>query len=75
MLAAVWRAFIDLTGNAEERARTNEVNLYIHEQLGLRIGIFADDIIVGFKPEMRDQYLHWKKQFTAIIRCSSADTI
>ena len=53
----------------------NEVNLYYHEELGLRIGIFADDIIIGFKSAVREQYTHWKKQFTSIIRCSNADTI
>ena len=31
------------------KSSLNEVNLYIHEKLGLRIGIFADDIIVRFK--------------------------
>ena len=57
------------------KSSLNEVNLYIHEKLGLRIGIFADDIIVGFKSSVLAGYKRWKKEFTSIIRCSQADTI
>jgi hypothetical protein len=53
----------------------NEVSLYYVEELRLRIGIFADDIIIGFRFEITTDYKMWKKQFTSIIRCSNAESI
>ena len=53
----------------------NETNLYYHPALRARIGVFADDILVGFPSPAREDYKRWKKEFTSIIRCSDADKI
>ena len=52
-----------------------EVNLYYHEKIGFRMGIFADDILVGYPPAMLEAYKSWKAQFTSIIRCSLSSSI
>ena len=53
----------------------NEINLYYHELIGFRMGIFADDIVTGFPPPKLTDYANWKKEFTSIIRCSMSSSI
>jgi hypothetical protein len=53
----------------------NEANLYHHEGLSLRVGVFADDTLAGFPSENRYQYLAMKKEYGKIIKIGSSDTI
>ena len=41
----------------------NEPNLYYHERLGIRVGVFADDILVGFPPQHMEDYRAIKQQY------------
>ena len=52
-----------------------EVNLYYHEGIRFRMGIFADDMLAGFPGPRLVEYKNWKKELTTIIRCSMASTI
>ena len=53
----------------------NETNLYYHDGIKLRVGVFADDTLSGFPREHRAQYLRMKGEYGQIIKIGSSDTI
>ena len=53
----------------------NETNLYHHDGIQLRVGVFADDTRCGFKHEYRPQYRAMKREYAKIIKIGSSDTI
>ena len=57
------------------RTSIDETNLYYIESIGVRVGVFADDTLVGFKNEHRSQYLRLKSEYAKIIKIGSSDTI
>lgn len=46
----------------------NETNLYYHPTLKIRIGVFADDLLTGFREEVKRQYMAIKAEYASIIR-------
>ena len=53
----------------------NETNLYYHPTLKIRIGVFADDLLTGFREEVRNEYLAIKAEYASIIRITGGDKI
>ena len=50
----------------------NETNLYYHEGIRLRVGVFADDTLCGYPADNRAQYLMMKKEYGKIIKIGSS---
>ena len=46
---------------------TNEPNLYVHETLAIRVGVFVDDTLVGFHRNVKEQYLLIKEQYAKMV--------
>ena len=57
------------------KSSLTEANLYYVETGGFRIGVFADDVMVGFPADHRGQYLRFKREYGKIIKIGSSDTI
>ena len=51
----------------------NEANLYIHKPLGIRVGVFADDILVGYPRARTDEYRTIKAAYSKLIHIGSCD--
>ena len=45
----------------------NEPNLYIHPELRIRVGVFADDTLAGYKKAIEDQYIAIKDEYSKLI--------
>ena len=48
-----------------------EPNLYFHKKLGIRVGIFADDICVGYHKAVEDDYKLIKEEYSKMINIGS----
>ena len=46
----------------------NEPNILLHKTLRIIVGIFADDILVGFAKEHEEQYIAIKQQYAKLIK-------
>eukprot|EP00966_Prymnesium_polylepis_P038693 898282-Prymnesium_polylepis.1 len=57
------------------KSSLTEANLYLVKAGGFRIGVFADDGMVGFPNDHRSQYIRFKREYDKIIRIGSSDTI
>ena len=51
----------------------NEANLYIHKLLGIRVGVFADDILVGYPPAHATEYKKIKAAYAKLINIGNTD--
>lgn len=49
----------------------NEPNLYYHSGLGIRIGVFADDMIAGYPRSVQPEYLRLRAAYGKMIRVDS----
>jgi hypothetical protein len=54
---------------------TNEPNLYTHKEVRIIIGVFADDILVGYHPSCAGQYLRIKAAYAKLITISDPTVI
>ena len=53
------------------KAWMNEPNLYRHEGLRIRIGVFADDTLAGYPKEFEQQYKAMKAEYAKMINIGS----
>ena len=51
----------------------NEANLYIHKLLGIRVGVFADDILIGYPRARLPEYKSIKEAYSKLINIGSCD--
>ena len=52
---------------------TNEPNLYLFPELGIRVGVFADDTLSGYPPETLEQYKAIKLEYSKLINIDSIE--
>ena len=48
-----------------------EPNLYYHQKLGIRVGVFADDTCVGYSKAVEEDYKLIKKEYAKLINIGS----
>ena len=53
----------------------NETNLYYHEAMGLRVGVFADDTLAAYPIEELYAYKRIKKEYAKLIKIGTQDEI
>ena len=53
------------------RSWMNEPNLYWHEKLGIRIGVFADDTLAGYPRGVAQEYKSIKAEYSKMINIGS----
>ena len=49
----------------------NEPNLYIHPELRIRVGVFADDMIAGYHRDVKAKYLLIRAEYGKMIKVDS----
>ena len=50
---------------------TSEPNLYVHETLQIRIGVFVDDTLAGFHSSVKEEYLKIKTEYSKLVNIGS----
>ena len=53
----------------------NEANLYYHPKLKIRIGVFADDTLIGYPAAVRNEYMAIKSEYAKIINIDNPTVI
>lgn len=49
----------------------NEPNLYLHEELMIRVGVFADDTLCGYHLKVKSEYILLREEYAKIIKIDS----
>ena len=49
----------------------NEPNLYYHEGLGIRVGVFANDTLAGYPEKVSNEYKAIKAEYAKLINIGS----